>query len=418
MPPPMIRLSGTRRGFFTSIFAGSRWLAVTVVPLLTPGPQGVPDSGVQQGVGEVGQHVGHAVGGSDDEHAGLQHRQVALLDREQHEAAEPRIAEHLLDQHHSAQHPADVEGDDGDGGQQGVAQRVLEQHELPGQALELRGAHVGCLQHLDHRRPGDAGDVGQGLDGEHRDRHGQHVGPVEEPLALAERCGGGEPAEPRREDQDEQRAGDEGRHRHSGQGAYGDRGVDPAVGADRGDDPEHQAQHHRNEERRDREAEREEQPLHHDGGDGRVHGEAAAEVAAHRVPQPAEVLLVPGPIESELPAQGLELLAGVRRPVQEQDVDRVPRKDLEDDEDEQRDTDQGDGQQPQPEDQVSKHGLKFLTAAGGSSLYGHTRAGWIPAFAGMTSGAAPQAARITVSAFTENDGEYGGRQNRHCAKTE
>ena len=227
--------------------------------------------------------------------------------------------------------------------------------ELPGQALEPRGAHVGRLQHFDHRRPGDAGDMGQRFDRQHRDRHGQHVGPVEEPLALAERGGGGEPAEPGREDQDEQRAGDEGRHRYAGQGAHGDCGVDPAVGPDRGDDAEHQAEHHSDEERRDCQAEREEQSLHHDRGDGRVHGEAAAEVAAHRIPQPAEVLLVPGPVEAELPAQGFELLAGVRRPVQEQDVDRVPRKDLEDDEDEQRDTDQGDGQQPQPENQVTEH---------------------------------------------------------------
>ena len=39
MPPPMIRLSGTRRGFLTSAFAASRWSAVTVEPLLTPVPQ-------------------------------------------------------------------------------------------------------------------------------------------------------------------------------------------------------------------------------------------------------------------------------------------------------------------------------------------------------------------------------------------
>ena len=220
--------------------------------------------------------------------------------------------------------------------------------------------------------------MGQRFNRQHRDRHGQHVGPVEEPLALAERGGGGEPAEPGREDQDEQRAGDEGRHRYAGQGAHGDRGVDPAVGPDRGDrgvdpgvgpdrgdDAEHQAEHHGDEERRDCQAEREEQSLHHDRGDGCVHGEAAAEVAAHRIPQPAEVLLVPGPDEAELPAQGLELRAGVRRPVQEQDVGRVPRKDLEDDEDEQRDTDQGDGQQPQPEDQVSEHGLCASCAGGG-----------------------------------------------------
>ena len=55
--------------------------------------------------------------------------------------------------------------------------------------------------------------------------------------------------------------------------------------------------------------------------------------------------------------QGLAGAHRVRRPVQEQDVDRVPRKDLEDDEDQQRDADLGDGQQPQPQDQVSEHGL-------------------------------------------------------------
>ena len=198
--------------------------------------------------------------------------QIPLLDGEEHEAPEPRIVEDLLHDHHAPKHPAEVEGDHRHRGEEAVPERVPEEHAATRQALEDRRPHVGRLQHLDHAAARGAGDVGEGLDSEGGHGQGQHLEPERRSLPVDERARGGEPAEPSREDEDEQGAEDEGGDGDPAEREHGDRVVGEAVPARGRQHPQQQRDRHRQDEGGDGEAQRVAEALGEQWADGRRRG--------------------------------------------------------------------------------------------------------------------------------------------------
>ena len=99
------------------------------------------------------------------------HGVVARVDGRDKVTPQPRDGEDLFDDegagHQHGQHGADV----GDDGQNGVAQRVLEQDLDAGNALGAGRAHVVLPHDLQQAGAHQTGDVGRGVDGQRRDRH-------------------------------------------------------------------------------------------------------------------------------------------------------------------------------------------------------------------------------------------------------
>ena len=76
---------------------------------------------------QVGGEARRRVERREDERPGLDHGQVAVLHREDHQPSEARKREDLLDDDHAADEVAHVEGDHRDGGEHGVRKSVPHQ---------------------------------------------------------------------------------------------------------------------------------------------------------------------------------------------------------------------------------------------------------------------------------------------------
>ena len=112
-------------------------------------------------------------------------RQVASLDREQHQSAQSRVAEDRLGDYQAPHQPAHPRRDHGHRGQQRVAQHMAEEDAAEGEALEIGGAHVVGPEHLRGARAGHADDVGEagqrhGHGGQDEVGEGLHEGGVRE----------------------------------------------------------------------------------------------------------------------------------------------------------------------------------------------------------------------------------------------
>ena len=86
------------------------------------------------------------------------HDQVALVDRLEHQPAEARQVEHVLDDDGAGQQEGELQADDGQHRDQRVAQRVPPQRLPPAQALGAGGADIVLAQRLEQRRAHDAGE--------------------------------------------------------------------------------------------------------------------------------------------------------------------------------------------------------------------------------------------------------------------
>jgi hypothetical protein len=119
----------------------------------------------------VGDQVGERVDRGDHHHAGLQQRQVVLLDREHEKASETGIGEHRLDHYDAAHQDAGVDREHGDRRQQCVGQCVAPQHKSLGQAFGTRRKHVAALQGIQHRGASQSRNMRDESTGQHQ--HGQ-----------------------------------------------------------------------------------------------------------------------------------------------------------------------------------------------------------------------------------------------------
>ena len=120
----------------------------------------------------------------EDEHR-HQHRVVARVDGVVGQAAKAGPGEHGLGQHRAGDQRLDVEADDGDDRQHGIAQRVLVDDGALAQSLGAGEDDVFEPQHLQHvgaRQPGDQRQV------EERERDGGQHQVVRDVERRAERA--------------------------------------------------------------------------------------------------------------------------------------------------------------------------------------------------------------------------------------
>ena len=89
---------------------------------------------------------------ANDERHGLHDREVALEDRVDHQLADARQGEDLLDDERAADEVGDVDAEHRDGRDDRVPQRVPDEHAALGEPLRARGRDVVRLEHLEQAR--------------------------------------------------------------------------------------------------------------------------------------------------------------------------------------------------------------------------------------------------------------------------
>src|SRR3954462_2725498 len=102
----------------------------------------IPDPRIEEGVGEVAHEVDDHVDAREQQDHPLDDRVVALRDRVDDEAADPRDVEDRLGDDDAADKKRDADADHGHDRDAGVLQRVLQQHRPGRDALGLGGADV------------------------------------------------------------------------------------------------------------------------------------------------------------------------------------------------------------------------------------------------------------------------------------
>src|SRR6266851_5306729 len=126
---PMID-NGFRRANWASSRATDRSLATYGISATATAVSGVmpsePDPGIEPRVGHVHEDVHHHEDRGIEQHEVLHHDDVALDDRGDERAAEPRDAERLLDRHGSSEDEAQEHARDRDDRQERVRQRVAQ----------------------------------------------------------------------------------------------------------------------------------------------------------------------------------------------------------------------------------------------------------------------------------------------------
>ena len=196
--PRLARCQARRRAGATGAAAGASALTSSA-------------SRAQARIDDDVEHVDDEVDDDDagrEQHDDIAHdRQVAVGDRLEDEAAEPRQGEDVLDHHRAGEQVGELQPHHREHRHHGVAQHVAPEHASRRLALGARGAHEVLAQHVEHRRADDAREDRRLHD---RQRHGrQHeraqAGPEATAVgrAPAREAAGREPAQLHREEPDE-----------------------------------------------------------------------------------------------------------------------------------------------------------------------------------------------------------------------
>src|SRR6266567_2431943 len=131
----------------------------------------VSDPRIQHGVQEIHEEI-HEDDDRDHEQVdALDHRVVALENRVEEKAAHARQLEDGLDDDGSAEDLRELYAEDGDHGDEGVLQTVLEDDHAFAQSLGPRRAYVVLAQHFEQHGAGEAHDPRRG--GDAQDEGGQ-----------------------------------------------------------------------------------------------------------------------------------------------------------------------------------------------------------------------------------------------------
>src|SRR5690606_24071165 len=133
-----------------------------------------PHSRVDDRVRDVDQQIDHDVDDRGEQDQRLQPRVVALLDALGEQEAKATPDEHLFRQDRTGQQQPGLQTDRGGDREQRIAQHVPGAHHLRGQPFRLCRTHEVFVQHVQHRRPGDAHDHRE-RDGGQRDRGQRQV---------------------------------------------------------------------------------------------------------------------------------------------------------------------------------------------------------------------------------------------------
>ena len=158
------------------------------------------------------------------------------------------------------------------------------------EALRPRGAHVVGAQRLEHRGARLAEDHRRKAGAEH-DRRQQHVAQVVDRVrGERDEPRRGQDPEPDREDQDQHQAEPEVRHRQADEGRRAAQVVRHRAAPHRREHPEREPDRDRHEQAQERELERDRQAVDDRTADAEAGSRRRAEVAAHDVAQPDDVL--------------------------------------------------------------------------------------------------------------------------------
>src|SRR5690625_5023622 len=171
-----------------------------------------PYARVHQAVRKVGQEVRKAVEEYGDDERTLHDRVIARFDRVQDQVSESGPVEDQFDEHRPAEQVPEADTDDDNDGDECAPQRVAEQHGAAVESLRCRCPHVVLAELLEHRRAHEPGDVTDPGEGQSRDR--QHEVPelVHDVTAISGATDG-KPAELDGEEQQQEQARHERRHR-------------------------------------------------------------------------------------------------------------------------------------------------------------------------------------------------------------
>ena len=257
-----------------------------------------------------------------------------MVDGVHHEPPEPRVGEHRLHHDDAPEEEPDVDGDDADGGEERVAERVPHDHPPRAEPAEPGGADEGGVERLDHAGPGHPRHVGE--QGQHQGERGQRQAPRAgpEPRSGIDEARRREQGDAVGEQEDEHGPRDELGKGHGDQGDEADRLIEPASAAERRQHAERDGERHRDPEGQPGEHARLAHPLQHEGAHRDLVEEGRPPLAPERPRDPVHVADGGGPIEAELDPEGGEVLGRGRRP---QDHRRhVAGQPLDDPEDENR----------------------------------------------------------------------------------
>src|SRR5437016_6050752 len=153
----------------------------------TGGSSVVADAGIEEGIGDVGEKVDEHEGGGHHQQGALHHGIVSREDALHDEPAHSGQREDRLREHGAAKVVAELESEDREDGDHGVAQGMAIHDEPVRDALGARRPHIVLAQHLQHRGARGARD--------HRRRgRSQHEGGQEQ-MREGARAPGGQPAE-------------------------------------------------------------------------------------------------------------------------------------------------------------------------------------------------------------------------------
>src|SRR5262245_14218653 len=251
----------------------------------------IAQAGIQGCEQDVGAGVDHDVRRPEDERAALDERIVARTDRLDDEASESRPSEDRLGHHGAGEQRAQLEAGDGDYGTEGGAER-MDADDPPGRrALGARGACAVLPERVEHARAREANQDARHAETE-RER-GQHQVPGAAP------AGRRQPAEMKRERENEERAEPVGRHADAGETRDAHQPVEQRAAAHRRHDAERERDHDRDQERGGRQLERRGQS----GGDERrdrlAKRDRLAEIPARDTAEEHQELRAQRPVQSE-----------------------------------------------------------------------------------------------------------------------
>ena len=121
---------------------------------MPPGSTGsgsvIADPRIEEGVRQVGDQVDHHHDRGEEQVDAGNHGVVALVEGTQHEAAEPREIEDVLDDDRAAGDDGQLQRHEGHHRDEGVLHRVAQHHPALLEALGPHGPHVVLAQHLQH----------------------------------------------------------------------------------------------------------------------------------------------------------------------------------------------------------------------------------------------------------------------------
>src|SRR5882724_12580647 len=265
---------------------------------------------IEQRVDHVDRQVDHDVDEREQQNHGLYRRIVARQHCVDCQPAETRDRENAFGDDNAADQERNTEPDHGDDRNRRIAQRVAEQHLAFALSLRSRRTDVVLGQHFKHAGAGHSRNQRNKNDRQRQRGQNQPSQPAAQPFRNPLIALYGQPAQPDREQVDQEIADDEGRHRKPEHRKAHYNAIDPRAVPVRRQHAErngHQnCQQHRDQGQRKRRLD----ALADQRGDGLLEEEALAEIAAQHLAGPDEELLHHRPVEAELAAVLRHLFGG------------------------------------------------------------------------------------------------------------